>query len=52
MFQTAALFILPLIWDVDGIWLAVTAAEIMSLIVTAVCLKTNKKRYGYTFFIK
>ena len=52
VFQTAALFILPLIWDVDGIWLAVTAAEIMSLIVTAVCLKTNKKRYGYTFFIK
>lgn len=52
VFQTAALFILPLLWDVDGIWLAVAAAEIMSLIVTAVCLKTNKKRYGYTFFIK
>ena len=52
VFQTAALFILPLLWDVDGIWLAIAAAEIMSLIVTAVCLKTNKKRYGYTFFIK
>ena len=47
LFQTAAIFILPLFLGLDGIWLAVTAAEILTLFITAAFLVTQRKRYGY-----
>lgn len=45
--QVAAVFILPLIWQVDGIWAASIAAELISLILSATLLLCNRKRYGY-----
>ncbi len=47
LFQTAAIFILPLFLGLDGIWLAVTAAELLTLAVTALFLFTQGRRYGY-----
>ena len=47
LFQTAAIFILPLFLELDGIWLAVTAAEVLTLAVTAAFLVTQRVRYGY-----
>lgn len=47
VFQLAALFLLPLIWDVDGIFAAIIAAEIMALILTAIFLIAKRKKYGY-----
>ncbi len=47
LFQTAAIFILPLFLELDGIWLAVTAAELLTLAVTALFLAARRKRYGY-----
>lgn len=47
VFQLAALFLLPLIWDVDGIFAAIIAAEIMALILTAIFLVAKRKKYGY-----
>ena len=47
LFQTAAIFILPLFLELDGIWLAVTAAELLTLAVTGAFLVTQRKRYGY-----
>ncbi len=47
VFQVIALFILPAIWKVNGIWLAVTFAELMSLVVTVICLIKQQKKYGY-----
>lgn len=47
VFQIAAVLIFPLIWQVDGIWMSIVAAEIMAVIVTAIFLKTNKKKYQY-----
>lgn len=47
LFQTAAIFILPLFLELDGIWLAVTAAEVLTLAVTARFLAARRKRYGY-----
>ena len=47
LFQTAAIFILPLFLGLDGIWLAVTAAELLALAVTALFLFTQGRRYGY-----
>ncbi len=47
VFQIAAVLIFPLIWQVDGIWLSIVAAEVMSVIVTILFLKANKKKYQY-----
>lgn len=46
-FQTTAIFVLPLFLELDGIWLAVTAAELLTLAVTALFLISQRKRYGY-----
>ena len=45
--QVAALLILPEIWGLDGIWLAITAAELAALIVTVVCFILFRKKYHY-----
>ena len=47
LFQTGAIFILPLFLELDGIWLAVTAAEVLTLFITAAFLATQRRRYGY-----
>ena len=47
LFQTAAIFVLPLFLELDGIWLAVTAAELMTLFITVLFLLTQRRRYGY-----
>lgn len=47
VFQIAAVLIFPLIWQVDGIWLSIVAAEVLSVIVTIIFIKTNKKKYQY-----
>ena len=45
--QVVAVFIVPLLLGVDGIWSAVVWAEGVSLILTAVLLLWQRKRYGY-----
>ena len=35
VFQLAALLLLPALWGIDGVWLAVTAAELAALAVSA-----------------
>lgn len=47
LFQIAMILLLPLIWGVNGIWLAVVFAEILALIVSFVFLILNRKRYQY-----
>ncbi|MGN0345576.1 MAG: MATE family efflux transporter [Lachnospiraceae bacterium] len=47
VFQIAAVLIFPLFWKVDGIWLSIVAAEMMAVVVTAVFLQINQKKYGY-----
>lgn len=45
VFQVAAVLILPLLWKADGIWLSVVLAEVMAVMVTAMFLKINRKKY-------
>ena len=47
VFQVAAILVLPLVIGLDGIWSAVLVAEGFTLIVTAVFLVTQRKRYHY-----
>lgn len=46
-FQTAAVFILPVFMGLDGIWLALAAAELLSLFVSISFLLNGRKKYGY-----
>ncbi|MBE6598709.1 MAG: MATE family efflux transporter [Ruminococcaceae bacterium] len=47
VFQTAAILILPLIWELDGIWFSIVAAEAMAVVVTLVFLVLKRKKYQY-----
>ena len=47
VFQVAAVLILPIFFDIDGVWLAISAAELLALVVTAAFLVGMRKRYRY-----
>ena len=48
VFLMGAMFLLPnLGLGADGVWLAVPAAELMSLFLSVFLLKRNRARYGY-----
>lgn len=47
VFQLAAILILPLIWETNGIWLSLVAAEVLAVAVTAVYLVIKRKKYNY-----
>ena len=47
MFQIAAIYLLPLVLGIDGIWLAVLAAELGCCVMTVIFLITQRKKYNY-----
>ena len=47
VFQTASVLILPLIFDVDGIWYAITVAEVFATLISVIFLFAKRKKYHY-----
>lgn len=47
VFQITMILVLPMIWGLNGIWLAVVVAEILALIVSSLFLIGNRKKYQY-----
>lgn len=47
VFQVIAVLVLPVFFDVEGVWMSVIVAEVLALGVTAACLAKNRKKYGY-----
>ena len=47
VFQAAAVLALPMIWELNGIWLATAAAEALAAAVTAGFLCGKQKKYRY-----
>lgn len=47
VFQVAAVLLLPLVWELDGIWFSVVVSEALALIVSGVFLVTKRKKYQY-----
>ena len=47
LFQTSAVLILPLILDVDGIWLSNAFAEVFAFAISAIFLIAKRKKYNY-----
>ena len=47
VFQVAVILVLPALLELEGIWISIVAAEVMSLGLTAYFLLTRRRRYGY-----
>lgn len=47
VFQLIVVLALPVLFGIDGIWLSIVVAELLSLAVTGFYLVTQKKRYQY-----
>ena len=47
LFMLIAMIALPLLFGVNGIWLATPAAELMALALSAFMFLKYRKRYGY-----
>ncbi len=47
LFQCISVLTLPLIFGIDGIWISVTVAEILAVLLSVFFLVTQRKKYGY-----
>lgn len=47
VFQVASVLILPLIFEIDGIWASIVVAEVMSVIITIILIIKMRKKYNY-----
>ena len=47
VFDSGAIMLLPLVWDIDGVWISVVVAEFMSLVLVGFFLIVKQKRYHY-----
>lgn len=47
VFQTSTVLLLPLIWKLDGVWMSITAADILAFCVTLFFLVKLRKKYHY-----
>ena len=45
--QAIMIFVLPMLLGLDGVWLSVVVAELLTVIVTVICFITNRKKYHY-----
>lgn len=47
VFQLAAIWILPMFFDIDGVWISIVVAEVMAVVVSAVFLVAKRNKYHY-----
>ena len=47
VFQISCIFVLPIWWGLNGVWLATVVAEFLTLVLSAVLFIVNNRRYGY-----
>lgn len=47
VFQIAAVLLLPLIWEINGVWISIVVAEVMAAAISAFFLVVKRKKYHY-----
>lgn len=47
VFQSAAVIVLPKLWDIDGVWISIVVAEFMAVVLGSFFLITKRKKYHY-----
>ncbi len=48
LFEVAAILILPIFFKLDGVWCAISVAELAAFLITLICFIAMRKRYQYT----
>lgn len=47
VFQSAAVLLLPMLWEIDGIWISIVVAESMAVVLGTIFLAAKQKKYHY-----
>ena len=47
IFELGSIFVLPIFFGLDGVWLAVDVADVLALIMSAILLAAFRHRYNY-----
>lgn len=47
IFECAAVMLLPLIWEINGVWISVIVSEFLAVVLGIVFLITKQKKYQY-----
>ena len=47
VFQVVAVLLLPMFFELDGVWFSIICAELVSILVTVIFLVKMRKRYNY-----
>lgn len=47
VFQLGAVILLPMLWELDGIWWSVVVAEVMAVVFSVIFLIAKRKRFHY-----
>jgi len=47
VFQMGAVLLLPMFFDVDGIWMSVAIAELIAAVISITFIATLRKKYRY-----
>ena len=48
VFQIIFVFTLPLLWQVDGIWLSLFFSDVLTMIISLSCMFVKRNKYGYS----
>ncbi|MGM9643307.1 MAG: hypothetical protein ACI3XI_08875 [Eubacteriales bacterium] len=47
VFQTGAVLLLPLIWNINGVWISILVAEFMAVVIALIFFVAKRKKYRY-----
>ena len=47
VFQIGAVLLLPMVWEIDGVWVSVVIADIMAMTLSFVFMALKRKKYHY-----
>lgn len=47
IFETSAVVLIPIVFGIDGIWSAIIFAEFAAMILSLICLKSNRRKYAF-----
>lgn len=47
VFEVAAVMLLPLIWGIGGVWMAIVVAEVMAVVFSVIFLVAKRGKYHY-----
>jgi Na+-driven multidrug efflux pump len=47
VFQIGAVLLLPMVWEIDGVWISVVVADFMAMSLSFLFMAIKKKRYRY-----